>query len=331
MCLLAAIGCDLFSEKSPAPNHRMGFLPEDLRQPPASPPPSYLLHPPYWGRIHRDSLWLVVDHPIPAKARYYLGVNLMNPRSLDTLDTFGSFLDPDSGGRAAIRVPMHDRAAWSAPAVLELVLVEVTESGVGEQRLASRRWWIDPDIGQLDLKPFPAHFHPEREGMTFLFETVIRGRDSSEIRSLEIKRLMDLRTLPGPYAGRCEWDSVVQLRFQVMTCPQDSDADPQAALARCEEALESDLASAGGLSSSRENIYCAGEARLTLDSAEVANRWLRVDHRFGKDRIIEERGWSLTGGFSGSYVMATGLGEYQSQTTNAISAIRTTTRLLAVR
>lgn len=325
--VFAMPGCGTVQEEGIAVDHRMGFLADSLRQPPGAPPGDFVLHPPAWARIHRDSLCLVVDRPDRSARFLYLDVILRDPRTGDSLAFGQTAFSAIVGTREVSCRPVRylgGREAWQAPVEVELILKDFLDSG--SAYLASRKLVVDPDFGQLDLQPFRVHFFPDRPGMEWLIEGAIESIGTYR----HIRRLVSWTVLPDDPAGICYQDSVVRLQLHAMDCASGDQTDPDADLLRCSAAMDSALA-AGSLDL-LESDLCSLRYFVQLDSAILSNRedGYDADVLFGRFRATHHYRLNIAGYVSETR-SAEGIGDYSYDSVDSAEGFRFESRILAVK
>jgi len=322
---LAIPGCGTDQEEAVAVDHRMGFLPDSLRRPPEASPGGYVLHPPAWARIHRDSLCLAVDGPEGAARLLILDVILRNPRTGDSLAygqaSFSTFFSNREVHCQPVRF-LGGREAWQAPVEVELSLREFQ----GSDRLASRKLVVDPDFGQLDLQPFPVRFFPDRPGMEWLIEGSVEPGGTFR----EIRRLVSCDVLPEGSSGICPQDSVIRVRYYARDCAPGDPPAPDAELLRCSAALDSALA-AGPLELEEESS-CAWQQIVQLDSALLANQedGYGAGILFGSFRATHHL-QIRDAGYSVDARSAEGIGDYSFISDDSAAGRQFESRVLAVK
>lgn len=321
---LAASGCGQGPDEATPVDHRMGFLPDSLRAPRTWPLSEYVLHPPAWARIHRDSLCLAVDSPDSTYRLLTLEIILRNPRTGDSLGYGWTTLSSILSNRNVSCSPvmyMGGRKAWQGPVAVELILKDYP----GNALMASRKLVVDPDFAQLDLQTFPVRFFPDRIGMEWLEEGAFDPGDSFRT----IRRLVSWVILPEDSRGFCP-DSVVQLRYHSLDCAPGDSTLPEADLLRCSATLDSALAA--GPPAPTEIPQCVGDLSVRLDSAILYNEedGYGLADLFGKPRATYRmKDWP--DGDSLDLRYAEGIGVYRLISVDSAEGVRFESRIIAVK
>lgn len=321
---LAASGCGQGPDEAATVDHRMGFLPDSLREPRTGSLADYVLHPPAWARIHRDSLCLAVDSPDSTYQALSLEVILRNPRTGDSLGYGWTTLTSLFSNRNVSCRPvlyLGGHKAWQGPVAVEIILKDMIHSTL----MASRKLVVDPDFPQLDLHTFPVRFFPDRIGMEWLEEGAITPGDTFRT----IRRLVSWAILSEDPRGFCR-DSVIQLRYHTLDCAPGDSSLPDADLLRCSAALDSALAA--GPPAPTELLQCAGDLSARLDSALLYNEedGYGLADLYGKRRATYRLpDWPDDDSLDLRY--AEGIGAYRFISVDSSEDVRFESRIIAVK
>lgn len=332
-CLMASNVGDI--RKTP-----MVFLPAEYADGGAGEYGDYRIHPPYWRRIHRDSVAFVVDVPSDDSSDLVFRYTIRNPKTGDSAASEVYLSGSGPGSRVAYLSPaeLGGRGVLFSPFLCDLQLFRQSPYPGPEAKLIlSKRFLMDPNPESLDLEPFVAHFFPDRIGMVLRSRSCgVSGRGAPLQVRESVRTLLDWRMVAnaakaGETPAGCASDSLIHLRFRTEhRNPMESDTGTRTTFTDCREAMAADLEFKTLQPIETEEILCKDSHWVPLDSAEAANAGFTRVFLFGGNRLAASSYSSWTGGIKTNKTLVSGIGNAKEGFENGVSGNYSVVEILDV-